>query len=64
MEGPKAIVKNVILDPSAVVQMWVWLKVKLTPKGDFCEVSVTAFFFVFFFVFFLQISLCTALSDT
>ena len=25
--------------------MWVWLKVKLTPKGDFCEVSVTAFFF-------------------
>ena len=39
--------------------MWVWLKLKLTPKGDFCEVSVTAFFF-----FFLQISLCTALSDT
>ena len=37
--------------------MWVWLKLKLTPKGDFCEVSVTAFFF-------LQISLCTALSDT
>ena len=34
--------------------MWVWLKLKLTPKGDFCEVSV----------FFLQISLCTALSDT
>ena len=26
--------------------MWVWLKLKLTPKGDFCEVSVTAFFFV------------------
>ena len=25
--------------------MWVWLKLKLTPKGDFCEVSVTAFFF-------------------
>ena len=38
--------------------MWVWLKLKLTPKGDFCEVSVTAFFFC------LQISLCTALSDT
>ena len=36
--------------------MWVWLKLKLTPKGDFCEDSVTAFF--------LQISLCTALSDT
>ena len=36
--------------------MWVWLKLKLTPKGDFSEVSVTAFF--------LQISLCTALSDT
>ena len=27
--------------------MWVWLKLKLTPKGDFCEVSVTAFFFFF-----------------
>ena len=27
--------------------MWVWLKLKLTPKGDFCEVSVTIFFFVF-----------------
>ena len=26
--------------------MWVWLKLKLTPKGDFCEVSVTAFFFL------------------
>ena len=25
--------------------MWVWLKLKLTPKGDFCEVSVTDFFF-------------------
>ena len=23
-----------------------WLKLKLTPKGDFCEVSVTAFFFL------------------
>ena len=23
--------------------MWVWLKLKLTVKGDFCEVSVTAF---------------------
>ena len=39
--------------------MWVWLKLKLTPKEDFCEVSVTAFF-----LYFLQISLCTALSDT
>ena len=38
--------------------MWVWLKLKLTPEGDFCEVSVTASYF------FLQISLCTALSDT
>ena len=37
--------------------MWVWLKLKLTPKGDFCGVSVTAFFF-------WQISLCTSLSDT
>ena len=36
--------------------MWVWLKLKLTLKGDFCEVSATALF--------LQISLCTALSDT
>ena len=35
--------------------MWVWFKLKLTPKGDFCEVSVTAFFAHF---------LCTALSDT
>ena len=35
--------------------MWVWLKLKQTLKGDFCEVSVTAF---------LQISLRTALSDT
>ena len=24
--------------------MWVWLKLKLTPKGDFCVVSVGAFF--------------------
>ena len=24
--------------------MWVWLKPKLTPKGDFCEVSLTGFF--------------------
>ena len=24
--------------------MWVWLKLKLTPKGDFCEVSIMAFF--------------------
>ena len=30
--------------------MWVWLKLKLTPKGDFCEVSVTAFFFANFFM--------------
>ena len=35
---------------------WVWLKLKLTLKGDFCEVSVTAFFANF--------SSCTALSDT
>ena len=25
--------------------MLMWLKLKLTPKGDFCEVSVTVFFF-------------------
>ena len=29
--------------------MWVWLKLKLTPKGDFCEVSVTNLFVCFFF---------------
>ena len=23
--------------------MWAWLKLKLTPKGDFCVVSVSAF---------------------
>ena len=28
--------------------MWVWLKLKLTPKGDFCVVSVKAFFVNFF----------------
>ena len=28
--------------------MWVWLKLKLTLKGDFCEVSVTAIFCNFF----------------
>ena len=28
--------------------MWVWLKLKLTPKGDFCVVSVSAFFVNFF----------------
>ena len=35
--------------------MWVWLKLKLTPKGDVCVVSVGAF---------LSSSLCTVLSDT
>ena len=35
--------------------MWVWLKLKLTLKGDSCEVSVTAFFcFVFFFANFFM----------
>ena len=29
-------------------RMWVWLKLKLTPKGDFCVVSVRAFFVKFF----------------
>ena len=28
--------------------MWVWLKLKLTLEGDFCEVSVTAIFCNFF----------------
>ena len=28
--------------------MRVWLKLKLTPKGDFCVVSVRAFFVNFF----------------
>ena len=37
--------------------MWVWLKLKLAPKGDFCVFSVTAC------IFFL-ISLCTALNET
>ena len=27
--------------------MWVWLKLKLTPKGDFCVVCVRAFFVTF-----------------
>ena len=30
--------------------MWVWLKLKLAPKGDFGVVSVTASFFVNFFI--------------
>ena len=28
--------------------MWVWLKLKLTPKGDFHVVSVRVFFVNFF----------------
>ena len=36
--------------------MWVWLKLKLTFKWDFCVVCVRAFFF--------QISLSTGLNDT
>ena len=36
--------------------MWVWLKLKLTPKWDFCVVCVRAFF--------KKISLCSGLSDT
>ena len=28
--------------------MWVWLKLKLIPEGDFCVVDVTAFFVNFF----------------
>ena len=28
--------------------MWVWLNFKLTPKGNFCAVSVRAFFVNFF----------------
>ena len=31
--------------------MWVWLKIKLTAKGDFCVASVRAFFVVNFFMF-------------
>ena len=50
------LVGKINLNPSGRT-MWVWLKLKLTPKGDFCEVSIMAFFL-------LQISLCTALSDT
>ena len=38
------LVGKLILSPKGR-PMWVWLKLKLTPKGDFCEVSVTAFFF-------------------
>ena len=28
--------------------MWVWLKLKLTPKGDFCVINVRPFFVNFF----------------
>ena len=28
--------------------MWEWFKLKLTPKGDFCEVSITAFLQIFY----------------
>ena len=28
--------------------MWAWIKFKLTPRGDFCVVSVRAFFVNFF----------------
>ena len=28
--------------------MWVWLKLKLNPKGDFCVVTVRAFLVNFF----------------
>ena len=28
--------------------MWVWLNLELTPKGDFCVISVRAFFVNFF----------------
>ena len=31
-----------------LLYMWVWLKLQLTPKGDFCVASVCAFFFVNF----------------
>ena len=31
--------------------MWVWLKLKLTPKGHFCVVSVTMTFFVIKFLY-------------
>ena len=27
--------------------MWVWLKLKLTPKGDFTETGILAFFVKF-----------------
>jgi len=30
--------------------MWVWLKFKLTPKGDFCVVNVRGFFCKFLYV--------------
>ena len=30
-----------------LLYMWVWLKLQLTPKGDFCVASVCAFFFKF-----------------
>ena len=29
--------------------MWVWLKLKLTSKGDFCVIGVMAFFVNFFY---------------
>ena len=36
--------------------MWVWLKLKLAPKGDFCEVCVTASFLFLFTNFFIHSS--------
>ena len=36
--------------------VWMWLKLKLTPTGDFLVVSVREFF--------VDLSLCTLRSDT
>ena len=43
--------------------MWVWLKLKLTPKGDFCEASVTALLLLFFFANFFMHSLKRYLNE-
>ena len=39
-----AVCRKINLNPLAR-QMWVWLKLKLIPKGDLCKVSSTIFFF-------------------
>ena len=42
-------VKRLVVGKLIQTPMWVWLKLKLTPKGDFCDVSVTVFFCKFLY---------------